>query len=137
MPMKKHKPEQIVALLRQMEVEMANGKSTPQVCSLPASIGKLDYLAYYTISCMYAEVYANYVLYPNRPVPGQRFRQIVVAELERFEVRIFGGDVVQNNPQFAVNNPDAELYVHEDLKAALEGANREHGPSVQDGWTPY
>ena len=32
MPMKKHKPEQIVALLRQIEVEMANGKSTPQAC---------------------------------------------------------------------------------------------------------
>lgn len=30
MPMKKHKPEQIVALLRQIEVEMANGKTTPQ-----------------------------------------------------------------------------------------------------------
>ncbi|MGA9570798.1 MAG: IS3 family transposase [Candidatus Acidiferrales bacterium] len=32
MPMKKHKPEQIVALLRQIEVEMANGKTTPQAC---------------------------------------------------------------------------------------------------------
>ena len=32
MPMKKHKPEQIVVLLRQIEVEIANGKSTPQAC---------------------------------------------------------------------------------------------------------
>ena len=32
MPMKKHKPEQIVTLLRQIEVEMANGKTTPQAC---------------------------------------------------------------------------------------------------------
>jgi putative transposase len=32
MPMKKHRPEQIVALLRQIEVEIANGKSTPQAC---------------------------------------------------------------------------------------------------------
>ena len=32
MPMKKHKPEQIVALLRQIEVEIANGKSTLQAC---------------------------------------------------------------------------------------------------------
>ena len=30
MPMKKHKPEQIVALLRQLEVEIANVKTTPQ-----------------------------------------------------------------------------------------------------------
>jgi putative transposase len=32
MPMKRYKPEQIVALLRQIEVEMANGKTTPQAC---------------------------------------------------------------------------------------------------------
>jgi len=32
MPMKKHRPEQIVALLRQIAVEIANGKSTPQAC---------------------------------------------------------------------------------------------------------
>ena len=32
MPMKKYKPEQIVTLLRQIEVELANGKTTPQAC---------------------------------------------------------------------------------------------------------
>ncbi len=32
MPQKKYKPEQIVTLLRQIEVEVANGKSTPQAC---------------------------------------------------------------------------------------------------------
>ncbi len=32
MPMKKHKPEQIVTLLRQIEVEIANGKNTRQAC---------------------------------------------------------------------------------------------------------
>jgi putative transposase len=32
MPMKRYKPEQIVKLLRQIEVEMANGKTTPQAC---------------------------------------------------------------------------------------------------------
>ena len=30
--MKRYKPEQIVALLRQIEVEMANGKPTAQAC---------------------------------------------------------------------------------------------------------
>ena len=30
MAMKKHRPEQIVTLLRQIEVEIANGKTTPQ-----------------------------------------------------------------------------------------------------------
>jgi putative transposase len=32
MPMKKYKPEQIVTPLRQVEVELANGKTTPQAC---------------------------------------------------------------------------------------------------------
>jgi putative transposase len=32
MPMKRYKPEQIVTLLRQIEVEVANGKTTPQAC---------------------------------------------------------------------------------------------------------
>ena len=32
MPMKKYKPEQIVTLLRQVEVELANGKTTAQAC---------------------------------------------------------------------------------------------------------
>ena len=32
MPIKRYKPEQIVTLLRQIEVEVANGKTTPQAC---------------------------------------------------------------------------------------------------------
>ena len=32
MSTKKYKPEQIVHLLRQIEVEIANGKTTPQAC---------------------------------------------------------------------------------------------------------
>ena len=32
MPIRRYKPEQIVTVLRQIEVAMANGKSTPQAC---------------------------------------------------------------------------------------------------------
>lgn len=32
MSTKRYKPEQIVTLLRQIEVEIANGKTTPQAC---------------------------------------------------------------------------------------------------------
>ncbi len=32
MPMQRYKPEQIVTVLRQIEVAMANGESTPQAC---------------------------------------------------------------------------------------------------------
>ena len=32
MPMQRYRPEQIVTVLRQIEVAVANGKSTPQAC---------------------------------------------------------------------------------------------------------
>jgi putative transposase len=32
MPMKRYKPEQIVTLLRQIEVAISSGKTTPQAC---------------------------------------------------------------------------------------------------------
>ena len=32
MPIQRYKPEQIVTMLRQVEVGIANGKTTPQVC---------------------------------------------------------------------------------------------------------
>ena len=32
MPMQRYKPEQIVTMLRQIEVSIANGKNTPQAC---------------------------------------------------------------------------------------------------------
>jgi hypothetical protein len=33
MPVKRYKPERIVNLLRQAEVEIANGETTPQACN--------------------------------------------------------------------------------------------------------
>jgi hypothetical protein len=32
MPVKKYKPQQIVTILRQIEVSIANGKTSPQAC---------------------------------------------------------------------------------------------------------
>jgi hypothetical protein len=37
MPMKRYKPEQIVTLLRQIEVGIANGKPTPKPARKPKS----------------------------------------------------------------------------------------------------
>jgi putative transposase len=34
MPTKRYKPDQIVTLLRQIEAEIANGKTTPQTCKV-------------------------------------------------------------------------------------------------------
>jgi hypothetical protein len=41
--MKKYKPEQIVTLLRQIEVEIANGKTTPQACKETQITAQTDY----------------------------------------------------------------------------------------------
>jgi hypothetical protein len=41
MPMKRYKPEQIVTLLRQIEVEIANGKTT-QACKLTYGAASLN-----------------------------------------------------------------------------------------------
>ena len=46
MPMRKYKPEQIVTLLRQVEVELANGKTTPQACK-EAEITAQTYYRWY------------------------------------------------------------------------------------------
>jgi hypothetical protein len=56
---------------------------------------------------MYGQVHENLELYSGRPIPGARFRQIVVVELEQFQVRILEGEVLQLDPHFSANNPDA------------------------------
>jgi transposase-like protein len=43
MPIRKYKPEQIVTLLRQVEVELANGKTTPQACKEAAITAQTYY----------------------------------------------------------------------------------------------
>ena len=43
MSTKRYKPEQIVNLLRQIEVEIANGKTTPQACRDAAITAQTDY----------------------------------------------------------------------------------------------
>jgi putative transposase len=50
MPMKRYKPEQIVALLRQIEVEIATGKTTPQACK-EAEITQQTYYRWGKIEC--------------------------------------------------------------------------------------
>jgi hypothetical protein len=42
MSIRRYKPEQIVTLLRQIEVEIANGKTTPQAAKKPKSPYRLS-----------------------------------------------------------------------------------------------
>ena len=86
---------------------------------------------------MYGQVHANRVLYKDNPQPGHEYRQIVVVELEQFQVRVFEGSVIQTGPQFAVDNPDAEYYFHNILAEALADVEREVAESVGNGWTPH
>jgi putative transposase len=49
MPIKRFKPEQIVTLLRQIEVEIANGKTAPQACQdAPLAADLLRHFARHT-----------------------------------------------------------------------------------------
>lgn len=85
---------------------------------------------------MYGQVHGNTVFYKDRPEAGHRYRQIVVVERNQFEVRIFEGDVIQEAP-FDVDNPDAEIYLHADLKSAVADAKKEAADTAANGWIRY
>lgn len=79
-------------------------------------------------------VLKNLVLYsPNRR--GKQYRQIAVVKRDAvFEVRIFGSDVEQEDPDFIASNPDAEVDVYRDLSLAYADVERERLQSIIDGW---
>jgi hypothetical protein len=86
---------------------------------------------------MYGQVYGNRVLYKMNPEPGHRYRQIVVVELEQFQVRVLGGNVIQPDPHFLADSQDAEVTFHSSLQAAVDDAEKEYKASVESGWIPY
>lgn len=86
---------------------------------------------------MKGEIHANLVLYKPSPIPGNRYRQIVVVESDRFEVRILEGEVLRPDPQFAASSEDAEVHFHSDMKSALDDADKEFRSSEKSGWIPY
>ena len=53
------------------------------------------------------------------------------------ELRIFEGEVLEEEPRFDVDNPDAEVYLHDDLKSALADAEKECEHSVEAGWIQH
>ena len=82
---------------------------------------------------MHGEVHANHVLYKKGAEPPT-YRQIAVVEWsEQFEVRIFGGTVVQLNPKFIAETSDAEVHLRTTLKEALQDADDEAQQSVSSG----
>ena len=88
---------------------------------------------------MFSEVHLNLVAYKKQP-PGSKpvFRQIAVVERAQFEVRIFSGDVVQQDPKFIAETSDAEVYFHPTLQAAVKDAEAEFQQSISSGeWQAY
>ena len=86
---------------------------------------------------MYSQVHGNRVFYKTEPKPGNRYKQIVVVEKEKYELRIFEGEVLQKEPVFDVNNPDAEVYLHDELRTALADARKKSEQSIAEGWIPH
>ena len=86
---------------------------------------------------MKGQIHANLVLYKPRLRPGNQYRQIVVVESERFEVRILEGEVLRSDPEFAASSEDAEVHFHSDMKSALDDADKEFRSSAKSGWIPY
>lgn len=85
---------------------------------------------------MKGEIHANLLLYKPSPIPGNRYRQIVVVESERFEVRILEGEVLRD-AQFAASSEDAEAHFYSDMKSALDEAEKEFRLSAKSGWIPH
>jgi hypothetical protein len=87
---------------------------------------------------MKQEIHANHVLYKSSAAKIE-YRQIVVVGISRqFQVRIFGGTVVQLEPRFMVKGNDAEAYLHTTLKSALDDAEKKFQQTVDGSeWHPY
>ena len=88
---------------------------------------------------MYGELHLNLVAYKKQPSSSKPvYRQIAVVEAEQFEVRIFSGDVVQQDPKFIAESSDAEVYFHRTLQAAIKDAEAEFQQSISSGeWQAY
>jgi hypothetical protein len=85
---------------------------------------------------MKGEIHTNLLLYKPSPIPGNRYRQIVVVKTNRFEVRILEGEVLRD-AQFAASSEDAEVHIYSDLNSALDEVEREFRLSAKSGWIPY
>lgn len=87
---------------------------------------------------MHGEVHSNYVFYKQQTELGHRYRQISVVEKnQNYEVRIFEGAVIQNDPKFITNCTDAEVLSYPTLQEALAEAEAEFQRSKNQGWIPY
>jgi hypothetical protein len=83
-------------------------------------------------------LHANHVLYKKGAKPPC-YQQIACEELDgQFQVRVFEGTVIQQNPRFIPERNSEKEYLHNDLQEALDDASKKAAESLQTGqWRLY
>jgi hypothetical protein len=86
---------------------------------------------------MTKRVLRNIVLYMETESSTRRYKQIGVLEGQNYEVRVFEGEVLQEDPQFLAGCSDAEVSFLPSLRAALQEAESLRDQMMKEGWTLY
>ena len=76
-------------------------------------------------------------MYREEPADGEPYLQILSKPTDdgsNFGLWILEGDVIQTDPAFVANNPDAIVYLHGTQEAADSAADTEKDRSIKDGW---
>lgn len=87
---------------------------------------------------MFLEIHRHLVLYKRLPdSPTCRFRQILVVERDKFEVRVFDGEVFQKIPSIGDDVSGMEIQFHSSLDSAVLDAEKQFTQSVRTGWRAF
>ncbi len=84
---------------------------------------------------MFSELHRHLVLFKRLPdSPTCRFRQILVVERDKFEVRVFESDVFQGTLAIGDDATGTQIQFHSSLDSAVLDAERQFKQSVRTGW---
>jgi len=87
---------------------------------------------------MYLEIHRHFVLRKSmQDSPHAQFRQILVVERERLEVRIFESEFVQLDLKFTDDAAGAEIQFYDALPLAILNEENEYKTSVREGWRAF
>jgi hypothetical protein len=81
------------------------------------------------------EIHRHLVLFKRLPDSTTcRFRQILVVERDKFEVRVFDGETFQKVPSVGDDVSGMEIQIHPSLESAVLDAEKQFKQSVRNGW---
>lgn len=84
---------------------------------------------------MVLEIHRHLVLFKRSPdLATFRFRQILVVEGDKFEVRVFDGEAFQKVPSIGDDVSGMEIQIHPSLESAVLDAEKQFKQSVRSGW---